>query len=187
MQSVATVPGDAFARLATQSAGLENAAPIMAQALISAGDGLRRRTIVAETAQTGLAEGVIERAQGAIPASAGRLAFTIVARGGSVRLKYFGAKEGGGGVSARPWGRESFYAGAFITSGKEPNRRPSPKLNGQVYTNIAGGKWRGHIRQERPGLFIPTELTRGATEAAFESGAPLALQTILSSVAALLN
>jgi hypothetical protein len=188
VQIIATMDARAIERLATKIAGFEREGPMMmAAALNSAGAELRLATVAAETKQTGLAGDVIDRAQTTIDASQGRLAFTILVRGGSVRLKYFGAKEAGGGVSARPWNRPSYYPGAFITSGRPGNRRPSPRLGGQVYTNVSGGKWRGHIKQVRPGLFIPTELTSGATAKSFEVGARGALEAISTRLAALLN
>lgn len=187
MQLIATFNNDALSRFSTRVAGLANAAPVMASALNAAGEALRHHTVIAETGQTGLGGDVIERAQNAREASPARLVFSIAARGGSVRLKYFGAKEGGGGVSAHPWGRETFFPGAFITSGRNGNRKPALKLNGQVYTNIRGGRWRGKIKLLRSGLFIPTELTRGATAAAFEAQAPAALAAVLTRVAGLLQ
>lgn len=198
MQIAATMSGTNFETVLTKIAGFENAGPLMARALNSAGEGLRRYTVVAEAAQTGLAGDVIDRAQQSMPASAGRLAFTIVARGGNVRLKYFGAKEEGGGVTAHPWGLTSYYTNAFMKSGRLTNRFFAPSLNGQVYTpglkNVsrkndkakAGrqhkgnsiGSWYRKIHADRSGLFIPTELTRGATKAAFEAGAAAALESI---------
>ena len=188
MLIIARMDARAFERLMTKLAAFDHEGPtIMAEALNSAGVELRLATVAAETQQTGLAGDVVDRAQTTIDASRGRLAFSIVVRGGSVRLKYFGAKEGGGGVSARPWNRPSFYRGAFITSGRPGNRRASPRLGGQVYTNVGGGKWRGHITQVRPGLFMPTELTRGATAKSFEAGSRRALEGIATRLAALLN
>jgi hypothetical protein len=188
MQIVARFDDGAITRLQTRLNALaENGRVEMAAALNAAGLSLRRKTVAAETPQTGLAESVIDRAQQTIDASAATLIFTIVARGGSVRLKYFGAKEGGGGVTAHPWGRVTFYSGDFITSGRPGARAASPKLGGHVYTNVGGGKWHGKIKQVRPGLFIPTELTLGKTVAAFKDGGPAALQAIIAHVVAILQ
>lgn len=196
MQIVARFDDGAITRLQTRLAALaEDGRVEMAAALNAAGLGLRRKTAAAETAQTGLAEGVIDRAQQTIDANAATLVFTIVAHGGSVRLKYFGAKEGGGGVTAHPWGRVTFYSGDFITSGRPGSRLASGKLGGQVYEALGpkntkrknAGTWWRKIDQKRPGLFIPTELTLGKTAAAFEDGAPAALQAIIAHVVAILG
>jgi hypothetical protein len=190
MQIVATLSGGGFGKLRTMIAGLENAPAILAEALNAAGEGLRRATVAAETGQTGLAEDVIERAQQTISASPGRLAFAIVARGGNIRLKYFGAREGGGGVTAHPWGQSRFYPGAFLTSGREPNRAPTPRLGGQVFTATGvknasrkgAGSWWRKIALTRSDLYIPTELIRGETKAAFETGAARALESVAQTL-----
>lgn len=171
-------------RLEALAAGSGRAA--LASALNAGGHAIRAKTVSAETAQTGLPGGTLERAQHEIEADGGSLTYTIWSEGGNVRLKYFGAKEGGGGVTASPWNRSTFYAGAFITSGRPGNRRPSPKLGGHVYRNVAGGKWGGSITQQRSGLFIPREMTIGQTAAAFEGGSSSLLTTIMSRIGAML-
>lgn len=100
-----------------------------------------------------------------------------------MRLKYFGAKESGSGVTASPWGRSTFYPGAFINSGFG-KRAPSPKLGGQVYRRT--GKSNLPIKQERSGLFLPDELLKSATVQAFDSGAPLILDGVLTKLAAMI-
>jgi hypothetical protein len=188
MQIVATFSDGAINQLATRLAGFEaEGRATMAATLNAVGEALRHKTVIAETAQTGLAESTIDRAQTTIDASPGRLAFTVVTEGGNVRLKYFGAKEGGGGVTATPWNRSTFYGGAFLTSGRPGARALSPKLGGQVYTNIGGGKWGGKIAQERSGLYIPTELTKGNTASTFEAGAGAALEGIMTKIAGLIG
>ncbi len=81
------------------------------------------------------------------------------------------------------YGANSPVSCSFSETSKPPNagtlnRSPAPKLNGQAYTNIGGGKWRGAIRVMRSGMFIPTEMTRAATRAAFEAGASEALESL---------
>ena len=154
---------------------------VLAQALNEGGQAVRSATVAAETAQTGLPGDTLERAQQTIEASAGSLSYTIWSEGGNVRLKYFGAKEGGGGVTAHPWNRSTYYDRAFITSGLPGRRRASPKLGGHVYRNVAGGRWGGAIAQVRSGLFIPTEMTKGQTAAAFDKGAASVLATTVVS------
>ena len=149
---------------------------VLAQALNEGGQAVRTATVAAETAQTGLPGGTLERAQQTIEANAGSLSYTIWSEGGNVRLKYFGAKEGGGGVTAHPWNRSTYYDRAFITSGPRGRRAPSPKLGGQVYRS-SSRRWGGPISLVRSGLFIPTEMTKGQTAAAFDRGAASVLAT----------
>ncbi len=181
--SIQAGPFDEFSRRLSFLA--VRARPELVAVLNAEGRAVRERTVAAETAQTGLSHDTLDRAQHGHDATVASLAFTIAAQGGNVRLKYFGAREGGGGVTAHPWNRPTFYAGAFITSGRPGRRKPSPKLNGQVYENIAGGKWGGKIRLKRSGLFIPTEMTKGATAGAFEAGARTALTRVVRRLAAI--
>lgn len=160
---------------------------VLAQALNEGGQAVRQMTVAAETQQTGLQADTIDRAQQAIIATPSSLAFTITSKGGNVRLKYFGAKEGGGGVSAHPWNKSTFYSGAFITSGRPGHRRPSPKLGGHVFQNVSGGQWHGKIKSMKSGLFIPIEMTKGRTAASFHAGASGVLATtVVSRLGALL-
>jgi len=173
------------ARLEAMAAGAGRAA--IAQALNEGGAEVRERTVAAEAKQTGLPTDTIDRAQKTIEATPASLSFTITSHGGNVRLKYFGPIEGGGGVTARPWGSAHFYRGAFITSGRPGHRAPSPKLHGHVFENISGGRWHGKIRLKRSGLFIPTEMTKGSTAAAFDTASSsLLATTIVSRLGALL-
>jgi hypothetical protein len=161
---------------------------VLAQALNAGGEAVRSATVTAETVQTGLPGGTIERAQQRIEASAGSLSYTIWSQGGNVRLKYFGAKEGGSGVTAHPWNRSTFYDRAFITSGPRGRRAASPKLGGQVYRGVgASRRWGGPISLVRSGLFIPTEMTKGQTAAAFDKGvASVLATTVVSRLGAML-
>jgi hypothetical protein len=162
----------------------------LAGALNAAGQSLRAKTVLAEAKQAGLPGDTLDRAQQTIAAEPGRLTFTIVAHGGNIRLKYFGAREGGGGVSAAPWGKQRFYPGAFVTSGRAPGRAPAAPLHLQVYTPLGGGarrSWWRKIEVDRSGLFLPTELTRGETARTFEAGAPEALRGLLTRIAGMLE
>lgn len=164
----------------------------LAQALNEGGAAVREQTVAAETAQTGLPGDTLERAQQEIPATAGSLTYTIRSKGGNVRLKYFSPSEGAGGVTAYPWGSAHFYPSAFATSGRPGARFAVGKLNGQVYRRVNLGDrgwkrtepWRkkpheSPIQQERSGLFIPTEMTRGQTASAFKSGSATVLANVI--------
>lgn len=183
MKVVATID-PALSRMAASFARLGDAArPMMAAQLRFGGETLRHVMVEAEARQTGLSPGVMDRALSG--GMEGDLAYVIRSRGGNVRLKHFGAKEGGGGVTALPWGRSTFYAGAFITSGRPGARRAAPKLNGHVYERIDKGSraWGGKIRQVRSGLYIPTEMTKGLTLAAFRRAAARLGDEVLTKVA----
>ena len=159
---------------------------LMAVMLNEGALALRKTTVAAETKQIGLPEETVERAQKAIPASAGNLRFTTRVEGGNIRLKYFGAKEGGGGVTAKPWGKSTFYPGAFINSGPMGMRSPSKKLNGQVFMGSGSRSWwqpfKGPLRS---GAFLPDELVKGETVEAFEAGAPALLEGIMTKLVAM--
>ena len=150
----------------------ERGSAVMADALNEAGAATRASTVKAETAQTGLRFGVLDRAQQELTATPGRLSFTIVSRGGNVRLKFFNAKEEGRGVEADPWGRPTFVAGDWIMGGR-PGARVPLRFGGEVKRRV--GRARLPTQTVRSGLFIPTEMTRGETLAAFEARvAPMA-------------
>jgi hypothetical protein len=159
---------------------------VLAQALNQEGHAARKATVAAETAQTGLSDSTIGRAQQTIDATPGRLAFWIVSRGGNVRLKFFHPSEGDGGVSATPWNRQTFYPGAFMKSGPKGHRKLSGRLGGQVFENIQGGKWGGKIRVKRSGLFIPHEMVTGATAGAFNAAVAVMAPRIVTRLGSLL-
>jgi hypothetical protein len=182
MHIVVTFRDQSLSRYAARLEALGGGAGrgLLAQALNEGGQAVRSATVAAETAQTGLPGSTLERAQQTIEASAGSLNYTIWSDGGNVRLKYFGAEEGGGGVIAHPWNRSTYYDRAFITSGPRGRRAPSPKLGGQVYRGV-GRRWGGPISLVRSGLFIPTEMTKGQTAVAFGKGSASVLATTVVS------
>jgi hypothetical protein len=204
MQITAEFSGRAIESLYTKLEGVcEDGPAVFAREMNAAGQRLRAKTVVAEAKQSGLRNGTLDRAQQVIPAEPGRLIFTTLVHGGNVRLKYFNAREGGGGVTADPWDESRFYPGAFVTSGRAPGRAPAAQLNLQVYTPLKGGKrptsyerkgkkispgtWWRKIQVDRSGLFLPTELTRGETARAFQAGAPLELQDLLTEIVDMLE
>jgi len=86
------------------------------------------------------------------------------AAGGRISLKYFGAREGDGGVKSKI----GFEAQAFIMSGRIGARSPSPKLGGHVYRRITLGdrRWGGAI-EKLTGPSIPDEMMKGEPLAKF--------------------
>jgi len=124
--------------------------------------------------QTGLTGSTIPRAVHDLPAGEGGLAYQLVTRGGDISLRYFGAREVAGGVAARPRMQLKTFPGAFIRSGRAPNRFAVPKLNSQVYARkTPGTAWSTKenpvkIKKVKSGVFIPEEMVRGASLAAFE-------------------
>jgi len=190
MQIIVTFRDQALLRYAARLDALSDGEGrgVLAQALNEGGRAVRQATVAAETAQTGLPGETLERAQRELAADAGSLSYTIWSEGGNIRLKYFGTREGGGGVTAHPWNRSTYYERAFITSGPRGRRAPSPKLGGHVYRSVGGSRrWGGPISVVRSGLFIPTEMTRGQTAAAFDkSAASLLATTVVARLGAML-
>ncbi|MGY3588068.1 hypothetical protein [Bradyrhizobium sp. USDA 4350] len=90
--------------------------------------------------------------------------YIIKSHGGNVRLKFFGARETRKGVSAAPWNSRHVYPGTFIKGGRFPNR-VGLKMGGQVMQR-AGAK-RLPLHGVKSGLFIPEEMVKGQSEAAF--------------------
>lgn len=171
---------DVMARFASQIADAGAKAPqLMANGLNAAGRALRRETIAAEVEQTGLSKRTIGKAQRERRATAGNLAYVIKAGGGNVRLKYFGARETAGGVSAAPWNHRRVFPGTFIKGGRFPGRVPL-NMGGHVFRRE--GSSRLPIEGGRSGLFIATEMVSGQTAAAFTTGSSAALQSVATSV-----
>ena len=136
--------------------------------------GARARTQVvrALTSQTGLPRKTIVRAiDQPRRAHAGRLAYEMQTAGGNIRLKYLKPRETRAGATAIPWNKRQLFAGTFILGGRFPNRRGFVR-DGHVMRRLdsAGRK----LTFARSGMFIPVEMTTGATAAAFEqTAAPL--------------
>jgi len=138
--------------------------------------GARAKTQVIRnlTKQTGLPRATIIEAVGD-PSKAranGRLSYTMVTRGGQIRLKYLDPKETRAGVTASPWGKRALFAGTFFKGGGFPNRKVIAKFDGHVYRRIGSGtRTDGSVgeklTQVRSGMAIPTEMTVGVTRGAF--------------------
>lgn len=137
------------------------------------GDRSKTQVIRALTRQTGLPRKTIVKAVGDPTRANGRqLSYVMVTRGGNIRLKYLAPRETRPGVTAQPWGRRTLFPGTFMKGGAFPNRKVVARFDGHVFRrlNTSGTK----ITQARSGMFIPVEMTRDATRAAFErTAAPL--------------
>lgn len=155
------------------------------RALNWTGDYTKTRVVNALTKQTGLKRGVILRAVVATRANFGALIYRMRSRGGDIALKYFGARETRAGVTAAPWGVRHLYAGTFIKGGLFPNRVPLA-LNGQVFKRAGAGRL--PIHKEKSGLYIPEEMVRSASAAAFEETVAAVLpKRVEHEVAAILS
>jgi hypothetical protein len=111
--------------------------------------------------QTGLKSKTINRS---LKGMRGGLTYTIKSHGGDIRLKFFGARETGKGVTAAPWNSRKLYPATFIKSGWWPNRR-APIAGGQVLMRVGESKY--PMKVVRSGLFIPDEMVKGASASAF--------------------
>lgn len=162
------------------------------------GDRAKTQVIRNLTRQTGLPRKTIVKAVGdPHRAHGGRLSYEMVTRGGNIRLKYLAPRETRPGVTAIPWGKRRLFPGTFMKGGRFPNRKVVAKFNGHVMRNLGYGKQHGggsswmsslwasddpniksgdRLTQARSGMFIPTEMTTGATKAGFERIAGSLLQ-----------
>lgn len=113
--------------------------------------------------QTGLKYRTLKRAVTAKKAFNGG-DFVIKSRGGDVRLKFFKPRETRKGVAASPWNRRKVYPGTFTKGGRFP-KRVALSMGGTVLRRT--GKSRGPLKVVRSGLYIPTEMVTGNSEAAF--------------------
>lgn len=137
------------------------------------GNRAKTQVIRALTRQTGLPRKTIVTAIGK-PATArpGRLAYEMQTAGGNIRLKYLKPRETRAGATAIPWNKRQLFAGTFILGGQFPNRHGLVR-DGHVMRRIGGRK----LTFARSGMFIPVEMTTGATAAAFEQTAAPLLKT----------
>lgn len=138
------------------------------------------------TTQTGLPRKTIVKAVGDPSRAYGKkLSYEMVTRGGNIRLKYLAPRETRPGVVAKPWGKRQLFPGTFMRGGAFPNRKIVAKFDGHVYRrlNTSGSK----ITQARSGMFIPVEMTKGATAAAFQrTAAPLLKERVDAALRKLL-
>jgi hypothetical protein len=167
-----TIDAGAFDRLANAFMAAGDQAPhAIGRGLNRTGDKVRTQVKRALVQQTGLKPGVINRAVKTRRANYRDLSYVLKSRGGDISLKYLGAREVRGGVSAAPGGQRQIFPGAFIKSGRKPNRYAVKRRDGHVYRNLEGGRWGGKIEKVRSGIFIPKEMVSGASAQAFYSTA----------------
>lgn len=175
-------------RFGKQIAALNERFPkVLLQEINKVGAKAKTQVIRNLTKQTGLPRATIVKAVGnPDQARTGKLSYEMVTRGGNIRLKYLAPRETKAGVVAKPWGKRTLFAGTFMKGGRFPDRKVVAKFDGHVYRrlNTSGTK----ITQARSGMFIPTEMTTGATKAAFEAIAgPLLQQRVEAALTKLLK
>jgi hypothetical protein len=152
----------------------------MIRAVNHTGDKARTQMRRVLVTQTGLTMKTIRKAVTSKKAFNGSN-YEIKSKGGDVRLMFFGARETRKGVSAAPWNKRQVYAGTFMKGGQfatakqhagwhppltKPGRKDL-KMGGAVLRRA--GKGRLPLRGVKSGLFIPTEMVTGSSEAAFYS------------------
>jgi hypothetical protein len=149
------------------------------------GNRAKTQVIRELTKQTGLDRRVIVAAVGdPSQARPGKLTYEMKTRGGNIRLKYLKPKEKGGGVVAKPFGKTTYYPGAFMMGGAPGARKVVPRFKGHVMVRTKGRFY----TFARSGVVIPTEMTQGATLAAFEKIArPLLQERVEKVIAKLLS
>lgn len=148
---------------------------ILPRIINQVGNRAKTQVIRNLTKQTGLPRKTIVKAVGnPAPARAERMSYELRTRGGYIRLKYLAPRETRRGVTAKPWGKRQLFARTFMKGGAFPDRKVVAQFNGNVFRrlNTSGTK----LTQARSGMRIPTEMTTGATRAAFERTAGPLLQ-----------
>ena len=164
---------DHVAAFATRIAEMNRRLPkVLPRIVNQVGNRAKTQVTRALTRQTGLPRRTIVRAIGQPRrAQPGRLAYEMQTAGGNIRLKYVKPKETRAGVRASPWGKRTLFAGTFILGGQFPNRHGFVR-DGHVMRRLDGAGRK--LTFARSGMFIPVEMTSGATAAAFEqTAAPL--------------
>lgn len=148
------------------------------RAINHTGDKAKTAMARAMAKQAGLKVSVMKRALKPLRASdgsatgfvpgKGSLEYVLRCKGGDISLKYFKPVERGGGVYARPWGSQRFYAGAFTKSGPRGKRvANSSKFRGHAMRNVTGGAWGGKIAIVRSGVYLAKEMVSGESAATF--------------------
>lgn len=135
---------------------------ILVRAANHTGDKARTQMRKVLVGQTGLKRKTISKAVKSKKAFGPGL-YTIHSKGGNVRLQFFKPRETRKGVTAAPWNKRRVYPGTFMKGGQFPKR----KALGMGVLRRAGKARLPLTAAERSGLFIPTEMVTGGSEAAF--------------------
>ena len=160
---------------------------VIPQEINKVGEKAKTQVIRALTKQTGLDRRVIVAAVGnPSKARPGKLSYDMRTRGGNVRLKYLHPVETEEGVVAKPFGKTTPYPGAFLKGGAFPDRKTVARFDGHAFYRLNSSGSR--ITFARSGVVIPTEMTQGATLAAFNKVAgPMLQQHVEKVIAKLLK
>lgn len=152
---------------------------IQVRALNHTGPIARTAMIKALVPQTGLKRKPLDKALKE-KLSFNGAPYEINAKGGNVRLMFFKPRETRAGVIAKPWNKPTLYPGQFMKGGSfkraKTNAKTGKRTGGRVpFKKIPkgvviqrAGKSRYPLKAaNRSGLFIPEEMTKGNSEAAF--------------------
>jgi hypothetical protein len=139
------------------------------RALNWTGDKARTKVVRVLARQTGAKYGAVRRAVVTKRANYGRLVYRLVAFGGYLSLKEFGARQRRDGVSAAPWGRRTVFRHAFVSSA----------MGGHVFVReiLPSGQRAGRLPlRQLWGPAIPREMLKGDTAEAFAATVGAELQ-----------
>lgn len=165
-----TITGKGITRLseAVRALGSRSAHAAYSRAINHAGKTSGTASGRALAKQTGLPAKVTRKAvtQRVTRSSPATLTYIVHGSGGNISLRHFKARETRKGVSAQPWGARKIFASTFMRAGFWPKRIVKSNWNGQVFRRRADGGF----EKVKSDLYIPTELTRGATAKAWTQG-----------------
>jgi hypothetical protein len=142
----------------------EDGPKVINRALNRTGDIAKIQLTRALAKQTGLPQKTIRKAVKVKRASWRDLEYRLTASGGDVSLKYFKARESRKGVVAFVRGERELFEGTFIKGGSFARGRVALRMGGHVFQRIGG---RTDLERLKSGVFIPAEMTRGASAKAF--------------------
>lgn len=171
-----TITGNGFTRLseAVRALGERRAHTAYSRAINHSGRTSGNAAGRALAKQTGLPartarKAVQQRVTRSTPAT---LTYIVHGSGGNISLRHFKARETRRGVSAQPWGQRKVFASTFMKAGFWPKRVDKPGWNRQVFRRTGGTTSTGMDKFEKvkSDLYIPTEMTQGATAQAWGQG-----------------
>jgi hypothetical protein len=169
-----------LSRIANIFAAAGKHAPLaLVRGINQTGDRVRTAMKRSLVGQSGLPSKTIHKALQKKSAYGSNFTYEINSRGGNISLKYFKAKETPQGVVAHPWASAHSYSHAFMKGGRFPNRKEAKRLGGHVFQRA--GKRRLKINKVKSNLFIPTEMTSGATADTFYRDAIAGLEKNITS------